>query len=95
MHSAVPAAAPKVGVPQHWCPQKDNAELVPVESGGPEWLEVEGLVLQSMPRCQLVKVERVQNLVLWTRYTAQRDTIRLVNGEKDVNEQRWVLSDCH
>ena len=78
-------------VPAHWTPQLDEreAQLIEVERRSTEWQWIEASFQLRCPSVVIEKVERVQDIDLWQRYSMQRAQRAQYNGG-DPNE-RWLF----
>jgi hypothetical protein len=74
-------------VPQNWIaqPPDQNCMLAPIVADTPEFEAVKERMIQTMPEAQIVKLERVQNVMLWQYYCMRQERMRSING-KDPNE---------
>ena len=61
---------------------------VPLHSD--EWLNVVERFHQKLSRKQyaVVRIQRIQNIALWMRYSRERDIMMMNNGSAGVNERR-------
>jgi hypothetical protein len=80
-----PAVMP---VPASWSaqPPGQNCALVTVASHTTEFNAVEGKIKATMPTVQIQKLERIQNVLLWKKYSMRKALMTEVNG-KDPNEK--------
>ena len=64
--------------PKHWDPHTANemCKLVRLQPTSPEYLDVVKAFQSTLPTAAIVKIERIQNTWLWTRY--QQDKQRIV-----------------
>ena len=64
--------------PKHWNPHTANemCRLVSLQPTSPEYLDVVNKFKSTLPTAVIVKIERIQNTWLWTRY--QQDKQRIV-----------------
>ena len=75
-----------LAIPHHWKQgQRSPVETVIVPVGTEEWNEVEGLIRQSLPRVRLIEITRIQNLMLWQRYSFFKSLMSRRNNQ--VNER--------
>jgi hypothetical protein len=58
--------------PDTWVPQPGDVAMVPVPTGGHEWLEAERRLKETLANATLLKVERVQNKPFWDLYTFRK-----------------------
>lgn len=58
--------------PLEWEEQKDDVELFNVKKGTSEWTDVLTLMKQTIPRVNVVAIQRVQNLKLWDKYALEK-----------------------
>ena len=77
-----------LALPQHWKQgQRSPVLTVAVPVGTEEWRELEDLLRQSLPRVRLVEITRIQNLLLWKRYSFFKSLMSRKNGSDKVNER--------
>ena len=64
--------------PHHWTPQANNelCKLVVLQPSDPEYNEVVNKLRSTLPAASIIRVERIQNTWLWTRY--QQDKQRII-----------------
>ena len=57
-------------VPAFWKNHSKNEEFLldPLVAEEDEWCQVSTLFSQSMPRCKIILIERIQNKLLWRKY---------------------------
>ena len=70
--------------PIHWTPQAPNelCKLVVLQPTSQEYNEVVNRLRSTLPAASIIKVERIQNHWLWTRYQQDKQRIvRKVGGE--------------
>ena len=72
--------------PAHWEPQTKECELKPVNNGTKEWNDIELKVKATVSNAQILKIERIQNNLLWKRYSARQKEIIKHSGV--VNEKQ-------
>jgi hypothetical protein len=61
-------AAAALERPRHWLPPRADGghlRLVPLQEGAAEWARVEGKLRAHLPRARLVRLQRVENAILW------------------------------
>lgn len=76
-----------LAIPPQWNPQQQSpVETVPVSFRGEEWNELEGLLKKSLPSVKLLKITRVQNLIIWRRYSFFK-SLMSKRGHSQVNEK--------
>jgi len=62
-----------VSLPFYWNPvQSHPCEIFPVSSGSDEFLQLEGLMKETIPNVKIHSIGRVQNLLLYQRYLAEK-----------------------
>jgi hypothetical protein len=77
-----------LALPQHWKQgQRSPVQTVAVPVGTEEWSELEDLLRQSLPSVRLVEITRIQNLLLWKRYSFFKSLMSRKNGSDKVNER--------
>ena len=75
----------KDSTPAHWEPQTKECELKQVQRGTKEWNGIESRVKLTIPHVQIVRLERIQNKLLWKKYSQEREIIEANSGA--VNEK--------
>ncbi|EOD29032.1 hypothetical protein EMIHUDRAFT_113916 [Emiliania huxleyi CCMP1516] len=60
-----------------------------VDASGSEWAEVEGQLKESLPTAELVRLERVEDRLLWRDYCSKRDRIELTRGGNANEQKMW------
>jgi len=69
---------------------KLNYMSMELKTGSDEWRMVEQLWEATVPRERLVKIERVQNRVLWRKYLQEKELVDSLNGPDKLNE-KWLF----
>ena len=93
--------APTVSAPPppNWQPQgPENCALFPVRRGTPEFNAVRDNMAKTMPDAdnQIVKVERIQNRMLWDYYCMRRRRMtKLARGKELSEESVWHGTSKH
>lgn len=84
-----PAPAPASFPPVEQAEWTQGSELVAVVEGSAEWVRVADLFHATMPPSghTIARVERVQNEVLWSRYSLERRLMNAQNVVEGANER--------
>lgn len=69
-----------VKYPDLWDDQTQNCQLFVVDAQSQEWASVSSAFKTTMPNAQIVKVERVQNKVIWEDYLGHVQKLRKTTG---------------
>ena len=72
--------------PSWWEPQDEDCKLVPVEEGSPEWNGALKCLKETLLKAEIVRLERVQNRLLWEKYALEGRQMAKRYDEK-VNER--------
>ena len=63
-----------------------NCQLVKVLSGTREYAGVHDRLRATMPQAKIMRLERVQNVLLWEFYQMRKQMLRKTNAGRDPNE---------
>lgn len=79
-----------VPLPRDWAPQEGNCLVVDVVVDSAEWRTVANRFHDSLKKSSyhVIRIQRVQNVILWRRYQAEKQFIAAVNGPDSVNERK-------
>ena len=66
--------------------QSDNCILVEIDVNSPEFVRVQDRMHETMPSARLIRVERVQNRLLWEYYCWRKARMQKVNGSSALLE---------
>ena len=77
--------------PPEWggAAQAQNLQLVALEPGSERWEAVAGKLRASIPSARLVRIEQVQNVLLWTRHCVERQLMAGVHGAAPTELELW------
>ena len=77
--------------PASWSaqPPGENCALVTVASHTPEFQSVEGKIKATMPTVRIEKLERIQNVLLWKKYSMRKVLMAEVNGNDPNEKSVW------
>eukprot|EP00475_Leptophrys_vorax_P023975 TRINITY_DN32_c0_g1_i1.p1 TRINITY_DN32_c0_g1~~TRINITY_DN32_c0_g1_i1.p1 ORF type:complete len:1229 (-),score=349.68 TRINITY_DN32_c0_g1_i1:93-3779(-) len=77
--------------PREWTPQTVNFTMVELEEKSEELRKVVKRVQETMPNAVVLKVERIQNLHLWSKYMVEKKHLAAKYGEfkDDEMEGEW------
>jgi len=74
-------------VPSHWRfsgpVNPRSCELVRLDRQGKEYQDVEKRLHETLPNARVEHIERVQNMLLWTKFCEQAKNVRLINNGVD------------
>ena len=73
--------------PEYWAPQSEKVVLISISQSSPEWKKVIPLMHQTLPKAQVMMLQRIQNVWLWDRYAFAKKRMSEKNGESFVNEK--------
>jgi O-acetyl-ADP-ribose deacetylase (regulator of RNase III) len=62
--------------PKEWGDQKENLKLVEILRNDPEFVRIEKCTKETLSNVKIDKIERVQNLRLWSHYAFRRREIK-------------------
>jgi len=67
--------------PKEWTPgQTTNCKLYVLDPKSDEFIKIFNRVKETLPSCQVYKIERIQNKWLWKKYVNQIEIIQLKNN---------------
>ena len=66
--------------------QSEHCILVEIDADSPEFVRVQDRMHETMPSARLIRVERVQNLLLWDYYCLRKARMQKLNGSSAVLE---------
>ncbi|KAK3595886.1 hypothetical protein CHS0354_014715 [Potamilus streckersoni] len=78
--------------PKHWTDMKsnENVKVITLQSSDPQYTKVVNEFQQSVgSRRQIVKVERIQNVTLYTQYSAKMKQLDIQNSHKKNERILW------
>ena len=89
--------------PRWWALQTQDRELKPVFKGSAEWNDVLRRMRRTLPKAEMVQLERIQNQPLWEKFAIERKQMykrnngeinekHLFHGSRKVNPRDIVLS---
>ncbi|XP_075466033.1 protein mono-ADP-ribosyltransferase PARP14-like isoform X2 [Ascaphus truei] len=73
-------------LPAHWDQMNDQVKVVPLNTGTPEYTEVQAEFTKTCAM-RIIKIERIQNKHLWLNYQIKKQSIDSKNKNKS-NEKR-------
>lgn len=76
-----------VAPPKAWAPHPDgqNCVMVTLRPTSKEWEDIEEKMMETMPRVNVVTVQRVQNLRLWEYFCFRKERAMKLSGGGDPN----------
>ena len=76
-------------------PSDQNCVLVQVNSATAEYTSVLGLLRATIPSAQMVRLDRIQNVLLWDYYCTRKARMRKVNGAEPNEVSVWHGTRSH
>ena len=76
-------------------PSDQNCVLVQVNSATAEYTSVLGLLRATIPSAQMIRLDRIQNVLLWDYYCTRKARMRKVNGAEPNEVSVWHGTRSH
>ena len=71
---------PQADFPNSWDDSEEMVTSIPILKTSQEWNEIESLLHSTLPRTELLKLERIQNKWLWSAYQQSKNRMSQKNG---------------
>ena len=81
--------------PSYWEQQTNDIELKDLSSQCLEWLEIKQEVRATLPNVHIIKIQRIQNKLLWEKYAFSKQRMMRKNGQNAINEKRLFHGTKH
>eukprot|EP01091_Cochliopodium_minus_P006377 TRINITY_DN1626_c0_g1_i1.p1 TRINITY_DN1626_c0_g1~~TRINITY_DN1626_c0_g1_i1.p1 ORF type:complete len:848 (-),score=282.41 TRINITY_DN1626_c0_g1_i1:26-2533(-) len=72
--------------PSSWVDFENNCELFVESPSSQDYIRIEKRIRETLPSCRILKIERVQNKLLWKKYCSNKELIVLQKGKCEVKE---------
>ena len=66
----------ELDIPTEWGDQTDNLQIVEINKTDPNFIRIEKRMKETLPNIKVHKIERVQNLRMWSHYAFRRQQLK-------------------
>ncbi|CAF4147582.1 unnamed protein product, partial [Adineta steineri] len=66
----------ELSIPKEWDDQQDNCNLVEINRNDPKFISIEKRMQETMSNVKIDKIERVQNVRMWSHYASRRQQLK-------------------